>query len=61
MPPAPERQREAAIRACATALEAARCAGQVAGAMSCRRDVWEVLQVALAEIRAAERALARLA
>lgn len=61
MPPTPERERQAAVRACAMALEAARCTGRLAGAMSCRRDVWEVLQVALAEITAAERALARLA
>jgi len=61
MPSVADREREAARRACASALAAARCAGQIAGAMSGRRDVWEVLQVALSEITAAERALARLA
>jgi len=61
IPPVADREREAALQACAAALAAARCAGQIAGAMSGRRDVWEVLQVALSEITAAERALARLA
>jgi hypothetical protein len=61
MPPVAQRERHAALEACRSALEAARCARRLAAALSCRRDVWEVLQVVEAEIAAAERALARLA
>ncbi len=61
MPPIAERERQASVEACRSALEAAGCAGRLAAALTCRREVWEVLQVALAEIAAAERALARLA
>ncbi|HEY6809275.1 MAG TPA: hypothetical protein VI160_10865 [Gemmatimonadales bacterium] len=60
MPPPAEREREATRRACAAALDSARCAARLAGTICCDWDVGELLRVVLSELGAAEAAVNRM-